>query len=106
MKLTQCDLCVIMLSEQMGWTRVCEMAGRPFRGQFIGSQADKRMWEVMEQIAEKGFYEVECMRYHIEAGRDGKFKTYKVVTSTPKPQQQVIQMFSPDGRPYVKLQMV
>ena len=42
-----------------------------FRGQFIGSQADNRMYEVMEVVREKGYYEVEGKRYVIGLARMG-----------------------------------
>lgn len=85
MKLTQQALCVLYLAERGGWVRVCEMSGKPFMGQFLGSQADKRMYEVMEEVSSNGYFEALGVRYVVEAGKEGKFKTYRIASSAPKP---------------------
>ena len=96
-KLTQRDLCVFYLAELGGWVRAVELKGRPFRTYYLGSEADRRMQEVMEIVREQGYYEVNGYRYVIEEGSEGKFKTYRVVN--PKPKVEFVTVMR-DGRPW------
>ena len=84
-KLTQRDIAVLYLANLGRETRVCEMRGRQTERGWLGSETDKRMYEVMEEVALRGFYEVEGIRYVIEDGKQGKYKTYRVVSAEPKP---------------------
>lgn len=93
-KLTQQDLCVLYLAFRGGWVRVVEMRGIPFRGTFIGSEADKRMYEVMETVQERGYFETEGIRYVVETSKEGKFTTYRVVGSKPRPKP----VYVPNGK--------
>ena len=106
MKLTEEQKCVLHLAERGGWVRVCEIGGKFVRGQIIGSQADRRLLDVLDDVKKFGFVEVEGNRYVVEASKEGKYKTYRIASSVPKPKQQVVQLFTPEGRPYVKVQMV
>jgi len=61
------------------------MKGHESAHGFLGSESDRRMQQVMEDVKRDGYYEVEGLRYVIEEGREGKFKTYRVVSTTEKP---------------------
>lgn len=102
MKLTEWDKCVLYLIERGGEVRVCEMGGKFVRGQIIGSQADKRMYEVMEDVEKKGYYELEGMRYFIKAGKSGKYKTYEITGAEHKPKQHISYIFK-DGQRYAQV---
>lgn len=97
MKLTEWDKCVLYLAENGGWVRALEMKGKSFNRGFIGSEADRRMQQVMKDQERDGFYEVEGIRYVIEAGKEGKFKTYRIASSTPKPVHKFVSVVLPDG---------
>ena len=91
MKLTEWDKCVLYLIERGGEVRVCEIAGKVVEGQFIGSQADRRMLDIMEDVEKNGYWELRGMRYFIEKGKSGKYVTYKVTGAEHKPRH----MFEP-----------
>lgn len=91
----QRDLCVLYVADLGGWVRAVEMKGKPFRGYFLGSESDRRMQEVMEDVREQGYYEVNGYKYVIEEGSEGKFKTYRVVN--PKRKTEFVPVVLPDG---------
>ena len=105
-KLTEWDKCVLYLVERGGWVRAVDMKGRESARGFLGSESDRRMQQVMKDQKRDGFYEVEGVRYVIEEGKEGKFKTYRIVSGTPKPKPVMQQMFDENGRPYMKLTYV
>lgn len=96
-KLTQRDLCVLYLSQHGGWVKVCELKGKPYKDRFLGSESDRRMIEVMKDVKEKGYYEVNGYRYVIEESSEGKYKTYRVLN--PKKNIVYVLEFLPDGSP-------
>ena len=83
----QRDLVCQYIATYGGWVRAVEMKGRPFKDQLLGSESDKRCYEIMDEIEEKGYYECLGKRYVIEAGKQGKFKTYRLVSETPAPKE-------------------
>ena len=83
-KITEWDKCVQYLVEHPGWNRVVEMRGRESTLGFIGSEADRRMMQVMDYVKKDGWYELNGIRYFIEEGKEGKFKTYRITGSKQK----------------------
>lgn len=96
-KPTQRDLCVLFLAEQDRWIRAVEMKGKEFGKSFLGSESDRRMMEVMDDVRKRGFYEIGSQRYVIEEGREGKFKMYRIANAFKKPVTDY-QLFFENGR--------
>lgn len=88
-KYSQQQLVALYIAERREWVRAVELGGRPFMGQYMGSESDRRAIEIMKRCRKQGFYEINGAKYFFEERRLGKFKEYKVQNVVDKPKQTV-----------------
>lgn len=96
-KLTQKDLLVLYLAESGAWQPTFSLKGFESKRGWVGSESDRRLYEVMEMIQKFGYYEVEGVRYVVEERRNGKYKEYRVSNSATKPKQLIAFKVESDG---------
>lgn len=98
MKLTQRDLLVLHLATlESVWQPAFALKGFQTALGWVGSESDRRLYEIMETVRQRDFYEVKGARYVLEERRNGKYKEYRVASSKPKPRSHVELVDQPDG---------
>lgn len=82
-RFTQKDLVVLYLADHLNeWVNAYDLKGKWVKGILLGSEADRRAYEVLSFVGSHGYYEVEGLRYGVEVRHNGKFKQYRAILST------------------------
>lgn len=99
---SQHNLVVLALVERGDWCEGYRLKGVPFRGQFIGSEADTRLYElfdkcVTDQSLKETTREIDKIFYTIQTKKDGNRRVYKAWVSGKRPRYRYTEVIQPDG---------
>jgi len=97
MKHTQKQLVALAIAANEGWTPAYTLGNSWIGTEHIGSEADRRAIDVLKEVKQNGYFEVDGKKLVIDSRRNGKYKEYKLVSKT-EPLRYTYQEFqAPDG---------